>query len=213
MTYTKGGVCMKRVLSVFVVTLFILSLGGVATAGEKAESMPFKEKTSKEGKKTYEKSKLTTVTATVEAIDQATRMVTLKGPEGNTFTFKAGEEVRNLPQVKVGDQVIAKYYEALAVEVKKPGEATPGVTKEEALGRAKPGEKPAGVMASQVTITATVQAIDTKKPSVTLKGPEGNIKEIKIKDPKRLENVKVGDLVVITYTEALAISVEKVEKK
>jgi hypothetical protein len=81
------------------------------------------------------------------------------------------------------------------------------------LGRAKPGEKPAGVMASQVTITATVQAIDTKKPSVTLKGPEGNIKEIKIKDPKRLENVKVGDLVVITYTEALAISVEKVEKK
>jgi len=200
---------MKKLLSVFVVAMLILSLGGVAIAGDKKEpAVPAKTQ-----KPTFEKSELVTVTATVEAIDLATRMVTLKGPKGNTFTFKAGEEVRNLPQVKVGDQVVAKYYESIAIEVKKPGEATPGVTKEEVVKRAKPGEMPAGVVASQVTITATVDAIDMKKPSVTLKGPEGNTKEIKVKDPKKLENVKVGDKVVITYTEALALSVEKAEKK
>jgi len=200
---------MKKLLSVFVVTMLILSLGGVAIAGEKKEpAAPAKTQ-----KPAFEKSGLVTVTATVEAIDLATRMVTLKGPKGNTFTFKAGEEVRNLPQVKVGDQVVAKYYESIAIEVKKPGEATPGVTKEEVVKRAKPGEMPAGVVASQVTITATVDAIDMKKPSVTLKGPEGNTKEIKVKDPKKLKNVKVGDKVVITYTEALALSVEKAEKK
>ena len=113
---------MKRVLSVFVVAMFILSLGGAALAEEKKESAaPAQAK-----KPAFEKSELRTVTATVEAVDQTTRMVTLKGPKGNTITFKAGEEVRNLPQVKVGDQVEAKYYESLVVDVKKPGEATPG---------------------------------------------------------------------------------------
>ena len=200
---------MKKLLSVCIVALLILSLWGIVLAGEKKELAAPAEAQ----KPAFEKSELTAVTATVEAIDHATRMVTLKGPKGNTFTFKAGEEVRNLPQVKVGDQVVAKYYESIAIEVKKPGEATPGVTKEEAAGRARQGEKPAGVMASQVTITATVKAIDMNKPSVTLQGPEGNTKELKVKDPKKLENVKVGDKVVITYTEALALSVEKAEKK
>src|SRR5512135_1538941 len=45
------------------------------------------------------------VTATVEAIDQKTREVTLKGPKGNTITFTAGPEVKNLAQVQKGDQV------------------------------------------------------------------------------------------------------------
>ncbi len=200
---------MKKLLFVFVVAVFILSLGGGAIAQEKKEPAA----SAKTTKPTFKKSDLVTVKATVEAIDLATRMVTLKGPKGNTFTFKAGEQVRNLPQVKVGDVVVAKYYESIAVDVKKPGQATPGMTAEQVAGRAKPGEMPAGVVANQVTITATVTAIDAKKPSVTLKGPEGNVKEVKIKDPKKLENVKVGDLVVITYTEALAISVHKPQKK
>jgi plasmid maintenance system killer protein len=64
-----------------------------------------------------------------------------------------------------------------------------------------------------VTVTATVEAIDAKKNRVTLKGPEGKTQEIKVKDPKNLVNVKVGDQVVLTYTEALAISVEPAKKK
>jgi plasmid maintenance system killer protein len=64
-----------------------------------------------------------------------------------------------------------------------------------------------------VTVTATIEAIDAKKNRVTLKGPEGKTQEIKVKDPKNLVNVKVGDQVVLTYTEALAISVEPAKKK
>jgi len=113
-------------------------------------------------KPTFEKTEVVTVTATVEAIDQATRMVTLKGPKGNTVTFKAGEEVRNLPQVKVGDQVVAKYYESLADRGKKAGEATPGVTKRK-YREGQAGEKPAGSW-QPGDHTATVKAMDMKKP-------------------------------------------------
>jgi hypothetical protein len=48
---------------------------------------------------------------------------------------------------------------------------------------------------------------------VTLKGPEGKSVIVQVKDPKKLENVKVGDQVSITYTQALAISVQKAPKK
>ena len=59
--------------------------------------------------------------ATVEAIDLTSRFVTLKAPDGSSLVVKAGPEVRNLPQVKVGDQVVVSYQEALLAEVVKPG--------------------------------------------------------------------------------------------
>ena len=45
------------------------------------------------------------MTATITAIDKATRDVTLKGPQGNEMTVTAGPEVKNFEKLKVGDQV------------------------------------------------------------------------------------------------------------
>ena len=87
---------------------------------------------------------MVTATARVKAIDQQTRRVTLERADGSEVTLYADDTVRNLPQVKVGDEVKASYYESLAYEVKKPGTATPGVTVAEEAARAKPGEQPAG---------------------------------------------------------------------
>ena len=67
-------------------------------------------------------------------------------------------------------------------------------------------------MAKQVVVTVEVVAIDPAIPSVTFKGPEGNTKTIKVKDPKKLNGVKIGDMVDITYTESLAIKVDKAPK-
>ena len=79
-----------------------------------------------------------TVTATVEAIDQKTRMVTLRGPDGKLTTVHAGDQVKNLAQVKKGDQVVVTYYESLAYEVHKPGgQAVPGVVAASDVATAK----------------------------------------------------------------------------
>jgi len=153
-----------------------------------------------------------TVTATVQAIDHKTRMVTLLGPDGETVTVKAGPDVRNLDQVKKGDQVTMVLYEAVAYEVKKKGTAEPGVAEAADVARAPVGSKPAALGASAVTVTATITAIDKKTNTVKLKGPEGNVVSVKVKDPSRLDNVKVGDLVEITYTQAVAIAVDKAPK-
>jgi ribosomal protein S17 len=87
------------------------------------------------------------------------------------------------------------------------------LTSTEAAAGAKPGEMPAGAVAKQVTVTVEVVAIDPAVPSVTFKGPEGNTKTIKVRDPQKLVGVKVGDMVDITYTQALAIKVDKAPAK
>ncbi|HSZ34576.1 MAG TPA: hypothetical protein VK772_14775 [Puia sp.] len=152
-----------------------------------------------------------TVTATVLSVNQKSREVTVKMQDGQTHSFIAGDDVKNLAQVKKGDIITAVYTEAIAYEVKKHG-AT-GVTTTTATGSAKPGEKPAGVMAQQTTVTVIITAIDPNAPTVTFMGPKGNKETIKVRDPKNLVGVKVGDKVDITYTESLAVKVDEAPKK
>ena len=165
--------------------------------------------TSKELPK-YTDSKTVTATAVVQAIDQNTREVTLKGENGNVFSFVAGDEVKNLSQVRVGDTVKVTYTESIAIEVKRVDGGSPDVTAAASVERAAPGEKPAGSVARTVTASAVIVAIDRTTNRVTLRGPSGDDRVVQVKDPKNLENVQVGDMVYATYTESLGISIEEV---
>jgi Cu/Ag efflux protein CusF len=157
-------------------------------------------------------SQATEVQATVTAIDMKTRMVTLKGPDGKETTFYVDERARNLGKVKVGDVVNIAYVEALAWKVRKSKKEAPSASIESGEARAKPGEQPAGAVAQRISITAVIEAIDLANGTVTLKGPEGNTRTIKARNPANLKKVKVGDLVDITYTELVAIKVEPAKK-
>jgi Cu/Ag efflux protein CusF len=153
------------------------------------------------------------ITATVVKIDHKKREVTLKAADGREETFVVDQAAKNLDQVKKGDILVVTYAEALAYEVKKPGAAGTAAKATVGGATAKPGEKPAGVIAREVTVTVTITAIDEKAPTVTFKGPKGNTRTVKVKDPAKLKDVKVGDKVEITYTQALALSVEKAPAK
>jgi Cu/Ag efflux protein CusF len=154
---------------------------------------------------------IVTVRGTVEAVDLEGKTVTLKGPK-RSLTLPV-KDPKKLEMIKVGDPVVAKYYEALAIEVKKPGEATPGATAQQAVSTSRPGETPAAAVGQQITATVTVVAIDRKAHTVTVKGPAGQTETVKARDPGNLDNMKAGDLVELTYTRALAISLDKVAKK
>lgn len=205
---------MKKMIVVLAAALFTLSLAAVSIA-EEAKPATEAKKAAVEGKKpSVKREKTTHVTATVEAIDYDNRIVTVKGPEGNIVDIKAGNRVKNLAQVKVGDKVEITYYESIAVKVYKAGGAPQGEAATVATERTgKPGGKPGGIVGSQVTVTATIESISPNKTTVTLKMSDGKFKVVKIQDKKNLENVKVGDEVVITATETLAIAVKPAKKK
>ena len=153
-----------------------------------------------------------TVTAKVLSVDQKTRKVKIKTDAGKKYSFIAGPNVVNLPQVKKDDIITVVYTEAIGYQVRKHNKQT-GVTVTDAAAAAEPGQKPAGAVMQQTTVAVTITAIDATVPSVTFKGPDGDIKTIKIKDPQKLNGVKVGDVVDITYTEAIAIKVDPAPKK
>jgi hypothetical protein len=150
--------------------------------------------------------------ATVTSVDLPNRVVTLKGEKGDVIVLAVPDTVKNLAQVKVGDEVIASYTEAVAWQVKPAGQGTPGISAQDSVTTAQPGARPAASVGSTVNVIATITAIDLANGTVTLTGPGGNAQTIKARDPANLRKVKVGDLVDITYTEAVAVSVQPVAK-
>ncbi len=182
---------MKRFIGILIAGVFILSLGETALA-------------QKPGIKQEEAIK---ATATVEAIDLSKRIVTLRNADGYVFALHVGEEARNLDRVNVGDKVTATYYESVALQVRKPGKEINLAS--QTIERAKPGESPGGVLVNHIIVTAIIEQITSKKDYVTLKGPEGGIIILRVQDPANLKNVDIGDQVEVTYTQAVAIAVEK----
>ena len=150
-----------------------------------------------------------TVSAKVVSIDQRKRTAVLQGPDGERFTVKVDPSVRNLDKVQPGDMVSATYYESIVYEVKRPGQAVPGVNVAAAGDAAAPGQLPAAAAGRAVTVTSTIVGIDHKKGTVTLQPPDGGEPvTIRAQYPERLKAVSKGDLVEVTFTEAIAVGVE-----
>jgi Cu/Ag efflux protein CusF len=152
------------------------------------------------------------ITATITAIDKATRDVTLKGPQGNELTVTAGPDVKNFDQLKVGDQVALQYVEALSLELKKGGGAKVAKTEKTDAVAAKKGEAPGGAAGRQVTVVADVVALDPAKQIVTLKGPKQTV-NLRVPDPAQFKNIAKGDQVEATFTQAMAVAVEPAAPK
>ncbi|MFB2857264.1 hypothetical protein [Aeromonas allosaccharophila] len=147
-----------------------------------------------------------TASATVTAIDLETRQVSLKNAEGETFDIVAGEQVANLPNVKVGDKVMLKYLQILDVELLK---GTAGIRKRivEVDGeRAGADEKPGGGVGMKVTIYADVIGLDKQQQTVTVRGVDEAL-TIKINNPEQFNLIAEGDQLKAVQTKAIGIGI------
>ena len=161
---------------------------------------------------TAEDAMLVTVTARVEAIDVAKRELTLKGPLGNLNTFEVDKHVKRLDEVKVGDEVTVDYFISVAGELRAPteDERMHPIDIVEGVARAPKGSDPAAGGVRAIKMVAEVTGLDLTTQTVTLKGPRGNSTTVRAKSLDNLKKIHIGDTIVITYTEALAVSLEKV---
>jgi hypothetical protein len=148
------------------------------------------------------------ITASVVGIDKKDRTLTLRGPQGNVVIVEVTDDVRNFDQIEVGDNVKVTYYEAVAVYIGEHG-TQPKANAGGVVARAPKGAKPGAYAVGAVDVSATVQAINKAKRTVTLKGPDGHEETVSV-DPsiKEFDNLRVGDTIHVRYTEAIAISVE-----
>lgn len=159
----------------------------------------------------FSATQVDTITAVVEAIDYDTREVTLVDDMGDVVTLTAGEGVRNLNQVSVGDVLIAEHLENITVEVFKGDGRGAEQAEMFSAARAEEGEMPGGVAIESVVVVAVVKAINLDDNTFVLEGPDGSLQEYQAMNPDNLRLAEVGDIVAITMTESLAIAVEKSE--
>lgn len=158
-------------------------------------------------------AELLVLNAKVTHIDKKKRIVTLKYEDGRTAKVKCGPEVRNFPQIRVGDDVTAEFLESMELFVTGPGVA-PDAETTTVAERAPKGAKPAMTAAKSTELIATVEDINYDTREVTLKGPQGKLFKVKAgSEVKRLNEVHKGDSVVARYTEAMSIKVTTPKKK
>jgi len=148
----------------------------------------------------------TKATLTITAIDQKTRSVTLRAQNGDEDTFTVGPAVERFNQLKVGDKINATYQESLVFELKKPG--APAATTGTTVGAERYKSATGGALGAAHTVSVTVKAVDMNAPSITVVKPDGHAVTRKVQDKKNLENVKPGDRIDITYSEALILTAD-----
>ena len=147
--------------------------------------------------------------ATVTAIDASTRTVTLKTEAGDMLDVEAGSQVKNFDQIKVGDVVKATYTESVAFKVVPKGEIPGGASQ---TAQRIPGGAEVG---QQLTSSFKVAAVELANNVLWVTLPNGDTKKIHVKDPeaqKHLKTLNPGNVVAVTYTESVAVQLEKLAK-
>jgi len=148
--------------------------------------------------------------ATVLGVDYQNREVVLQSTNGQLGRFAVSDKIKNFPQIRQGDEVNIEYYESVAYAVMKPGDSLSATSRSDAVATREPGQKPGGATVSIGSTTATIQDIDRENRQVTLKGANGETVNVYVAPSVgNLQRIKKGDKVSVTYTKAIAVSVEK----
>jgi len=152
------------------------------------------------------------VMGTVTAINPETREITLIGKDGGLMTVTAGEEVERFDEIAVDDIIEFDYYTYIKAEFREPTEeekAEPVQMLMEA-GKATKEMAPAGAVGAVVKAVVTIEALNRPLMLATVSGPNGNYVSIPMEDAEFMTKLHIGQVFILTYAEAMAVSLEKV---
>lgn len=178
--------------------------------GKKQDAEPV-QKVQEEAPIIKEEWSITSVVGTVTAINQETRDITLLGAEGNLLSIKAGESVERFDEIAVGDKISFDYLMYVMAEFREPTPneiAEPLVIVADAT-KAPADLAPAGAISTIMKGVVTIEALNRPFMLATVKGPRGNYLTLPMKDAAFMETLHIGQVLILTYAEATAISLTK----
>ena len=149
---------------------------------------------------------------TVTAINPETREITLMGTDGGLVTMTAGEEVERFDEIAVDDVLKFDYYTYLKAEFRDPTpeEVAEPIQMIAEAGKAPEGIDPAAVVGAVVKAVVTIEALNRPFMVATVSGPNGNYISIPMEDEKLMTELHIGEVLILTYAEAVTIALEKV---
>jgi hypothetical protein len=147
----------------------------------------------------------THATVVVTGIDRAARTATLQTAEGETKTVRVPEEMKSFDTLKTGDKIDIDYTETVSI-MPMPAGTKPSASESSTMKRTGQG---AGIGTREMTVAAEVVSVDPRSNQVTFRGPRGRTETVSVSDPsmqKQLPNLKKGQVLQITYSEGMALS-------
>ncbi|MDX5584922.1 MAG: hypothetical protein QNK20_08295 [Aureibaculum sp.] len=160
-----------------------------------------------------EKLSLITTQGKVTEINKETRKVTLMGPQGELVSVTASDAVERFDEIAVGDVVTFEYYTYMKAEFREPTAEEleePLVVLVEG-GRAPDSMGAAGIVGAEVKAVVSIEVLNRPYMQVTVKGPRGNYTTLPMEDAELITQLHIGQVVILTYTEAMVVSLEKVD--
>ncbi len=150
-----------------------------------------------------------TLVARVNAVDVSRRLISLEDAQGRIQTITVSDAVKRLDQVAPGDTVTARFEQTLTLEYEPEGAPTVERSVTGDTTRAGPGSPPAGTRSTEVRATVTVVDVDPLYRVVTLQERTGEKYRVTAGVDIDLIKVQAGQRYLATYTDTLAVEVEK----
>ncbi|MGB5320974.1 hypothetical protein [Lutimonas sp.] len=149
---------------------------------------------------------------TVTDINAETRDITLMGTDGGLMTITAGEDVERFDEIAIDDVIKFDYFTYLKAEFRDPTpeEVAEPVQMIAEAGKAPEGMDPAAVVGAVVKAVVTIEALNRPFMIATVSGPNGNYVSIPMEDEELMKELHIGEVLILTYAEAVAIALEKV---
>jgi hypothetical protein len=195
-------------------TLILISFAACNDASKDAPSEQTK-KTDSTVVQVRGRSMASTLSVTVQAIDVDKRLITLKSPDGGVGEYSVGPEVKRLAEIKVGDTIRGEYVVDVVAELREPTEAEKKdpLVLAKGVGRAPSDAPPTGLLVRGFRVVSTVDAVDATASTFTLKGPLGNRLTVNLLDKSLMPELRIGRTIIVTFSEALALTVDAAPKK
>jgi Cu/Ag efflux protein CusF len=144
--------------------------------------------------------------ATVIGIDTASNSITLRGAGGHVADIVVNPEVGDVSKLQIGDTLNIAYRNALLIHVDKV--KSDGIRERIEQTATIPVAGGVGATARRIQVLATIQKLDVKKRTVTLRGPSQSYTTDVAPDVS-LAGLKVGDSVSAEFISATAVQVTR----
>ncbi|MFJ2363220.1 hypothetical protein ACIPIN_05755 [Pseudomonas sp. NPDC087697] len=149
----------------------------------------------------------------VLSVDAANHQVVVEGADGQPVHVQLSDKAKDLGHLKAGDKVQVDVTHSVAVVLDTDVEkGLPSASESSGDARAtKDNPNPGGEAFRHVQVQLKITAIDLKKHQVTFENPAGVKKTVTVEKPEiraKLKDLKVGQSVVVTYTDVLKITTE-----
>jgi len=151
------------------------------------------------------------VTGIVTIVNRETREITITGPEGNMITFTAGEEVEQFDEINETDLIKFQYLTYIKAEFRAPNEeekAEPVVIVAE-VAKAPKDVPPGAAVGAMVKAVVKIVGLNSQFMTATVQGPKGNFLTVPVEDIKLMEELRINQVLIMTYAEAIALTLEK----